>query len=144
VRISDSDIDSYGRIVRHGLHDAHVTAFSFVERGSLVLTLSRLDRSVINLTLEGVEMLGIVGFTSMPIVSEVYAWRPDAVPAAIVAQSWGPWAILFGNNVSASALSASIVAKVANTSAAYLVSIECSYGGAMAALCQSIVIAAPP
>jgi len=81
-----------------------------------------------------------LGFRNGAILAEVFVWKPDSVPATAITRSDGPWNVLFANNVQHADLLDSIDGIVREGLFSYIVLVECSYGGSIAALCQTIDI----
>jgi hypothetical protein len=80
----------------------------------------------------------MVGFHGNAILSEVFLWDLASVPEAQLSGSDGAWYVLFGGDISPARLRAE--AQILQRRAQYskLALISCSYGGAMALLCNSV------
>lgn len=134
-----SSIGEYGQVVGFGLHDAGLIGLAFDDgAGQLTVRLRRVDGRVAMVSLHGVGYVGFVGLRNGAIVSDLFVWAPagarlDAGPMPRTA-----WEVVFGNDLPVEDLPKAVGPIVEEGEFNHLVLMECSYGGAMAALCREI------
>jgi hypothetical protein len=136
--LSTDRINNFGQIVGFNLHDSVLTGLFYEDARSLVLTVRCLDGALVRIILGGVGPLGILGLRNGAIVGDVYAWAPARVPASSIGLFDGAWNVLFANDIPLADLPSASKRIADSNKFAFIVLIQCSYGGALAALCQTV------
>lgn len=138
MQISSQHVNEYGQLVGFRVHDARVIGFSHQDEGPFSLQLLRIDGSVARLSFRGVDRFGFRGFRNGAIILDIYFWDPQQTPPWHASDPEGAWAVLFGNDYEVSALPSAVERVLENRESGYLVFVECSYGGSIALLCESM------
>lgn len=130
-------VDEYGRIARAGIHDAVVQriSYSLAERLDICLKDPRDTERWLSLT--GLVKTGFKDVVDGMIVGNVFCWQLDSRnPASVVMTE--AWRVLFGGNYVEADFTKLVADTTIRHSGAYLVFLDSSYGGSIAALCDRI------
>lgn len=140
MRISKRQINTSGQLTGCGFHDSVLVQLSVDFGTRLSARFRRADNSMVGLTLEGLGPVGAIGLRNNAIASDVFIWTPQDVPAASLAMPDGVWSVLFGGDLPPIDVGRAAQSLVAAAEFAWVVLIECSYGGSLAALCKQIEV----
>jgi len=131
--------DQYGRVSGFHIHDSQMEEFAFSDRGAtLNVRLRATSGKPITVLLKGVVEFTAAELWNGAILSDLYVWKVSAVPEA----SWeipdSAWNILFAHRATKED-SPNLARKIVREHPeAQLVQFECSYGGAIAAVCDQV------
>jgi hypothetical protein len=133
--------DEHGILLGARVHDANLVKL-MISKESIEFGIRRLSGDFVTVELAGLRRFTVRELWSFPIVSEFWVWKVGSVPDA----SWdipdGPWNVLFSTEWSKErSIAKREAAKIAETMPdSFLVQLACSYGGAVAAVCDQIRI----
>ena len=130
-------IDQFGRVSEQGIHDATIVGINYSLATSLQVSLRGLDNKVRELYLQGPEKVGFNELVDGTIVSDIYCWGPlqSEKMGRISPESWR---CLFGGNFNEQDLPVLIYNTIQKYGGAFLIFIESSYGGSIAAICGDV------
>ena len=138
--LAPENLTDAGQLVGFGLHDSVLVSLSLEFQHALTASFRRVDGSLIRLSLGGLGPTGAVGLRDNAILSDVFAWPPAEVPSASLERPDGAWGVLFAGDLPASDLERAGAPLIAGRQFQWIVLIECSYGGSLAALCKEIEV----
>jgi hypothetical protein len=130
--------DEFGRALVAGVHDGRIASFAFAERAYVHLGISPASGGLIAVELSGVGELNIRELCNGSVVSAVYVWNVRSVPRTSWAVSDGGWNLLFANRLAKADVKEAAARIGLNRPKSWLVQVECSYGGAIAAVCDHV------
>ncbi|KFB67098.1 hypothetical protein [Candidatus Accumulibacter vicinus] len=131
--------DEYGRIYGAQIHDSRLEEFAFSDsRDALCIRLRGVTGKRTKVQLRGIVQLTVADLWNGAILSDIYVWKVSAVPDA----SWeipdSAWNVLFTERATKED-ALRLAKQIANEHPdAYLAQFECSYGGAIACVCDQI------
>jgi hypothetical protein len=132
--------DEHGILLGARVHDATLVKL-VISKERLVFVMRRLSGELVTVELLGLGTFTIQELWDMPIISEFWVWNVGAVPETGWSVPDGPWNVLFSTNRMYPADARREAAKIAEVRPdAFLVQLTCSYGGAVAAICDRIRI----
>jgi hypothetical protein len=131
--------DPTGLLRGVSVHDGHLTGLLYSPRRLRVAVLN-IAGETIQFELSGVQELTIGELWNGAIVGSIYAWKASDVPDT----SWGTpdsgWGALFRNRVAAVDAGLMVRRIRGRAPEPWLVQLECSYGGFIAALCEALQV----
>jgi hypothetical protein len=123
--------DKNGLITGIRYHDGKVIAFSFGEDiGSIHVR--DVDGGVVEFELRGLDQW-TMEFWDWPIVNDISVWKVESVPPEL-----GGWETLLGSR--AKDIEDAAAALIRKNPEAFLFQVDCSYGGALAAVCSHVAV----
>jgi hypothetical protein len=132
--------DEHGMLLGARVHDANLVKL-IVSEERLVFGIRRLSGELVTIELLGPSQFTVQELWNGAIVSEFWVWKVGSVPEMSWSRPDGPWKVLFSNNRRSPPDARREAAKIAETRPdAFLVQLGCSYGGAVAAICDRIRI----
>ncbi|HUI96914.1 MAG TPA: hypothetical protein VLX44_14240 [Xanthobacteraceae bacterium] len=130
--------DEHGILLGARVHDATLVKL-IISKERLVFVMRRLSDELVTVELLGLRTFTIQELWDMPIVSEFWVWKVGSVAEAGWSVPDGPWNILFSPTRSKPPYARREAAKIAEARPdAFLVQLTCSYGGAVAAICDRV------
>ena len=138
MQITAAHLDAFGRLTGLRLHDSELIELAFVAGRSLTLKLRRVDGTIATLQALDPARVGIIEFQANPIVANAYAWLPTSSTEPHLSTCIRAWRTLFGQTVDGPHLEEAITALRSKHPRAILFHCECSYGGEIAVLCESL------
>lgn len=130
--------DEYNRLCVGGIHDATIKAFNFVADDRFNLCLRSQAGHDQWISLHGLSQIGFSDLVNGAIVSDIYCWRvSDTTAQDLRLQAWR---VLLGGNFVERDLPDLVLKLSARKGSSLLVSVECCYGGSIAALCSRLAI----
>jgi hypothetical protein len=131
--------DTNGQLRGVAVHDGSLLDFhASTDRQSYVIKAQ--SSEIVEVELIGVLDFNVVKFWQGAIVSEIFAWKLDEVPAQIWALADGAWNTLFDGRGSPEHAKRTAKRWTESMPEAYLFQMLCSYGGAFAAVCSEIAV----
>jgi hypothetical protein len=127
--------DENGMLLGDRAHDSSLIKF-VVSETSLEFGMRRLSGDLVTVELYGVGEFSVVELWKGAIVSEFWVWKVGLVPEASWSIPDSAWNILFSNRLRDAKREAAKIALARPES--FLVQLACSYGGAVAAVCDRI------
>jgi hypothetical protein len=135
------NIDKFGRLLGTRLHDGILEEFEFSNNKHLVhLRIKRVSGESVSIRLLGVSMLTVTEFWGAAILSHMNVWDILPIQDKYFDAPDRVWNILFSNRASKEEMPLFVRQIAAKFPTALVVQIECSYGAAIAAICQYIEI----
>jgi len=141
MQIARKSLTHAGQMTGFGFHDAVLVALSIAFDRQFEASFRRTDGALVQLRLTGLGPVGTFGIRNGAIVSDVFAWSLSDVPADSINQPDGAWGVLFGGDIRRpEALQHAVEVIIKRAEFSWMVLIECSYGGSLAALCQEVEV----
>ena len=129
--------DENGMLLGARAHDSTLVKFVASE-ASLEFQMRRLSGDIVTVELYDAREFNVVDLWNGAIVSEFWVWKVASVPKASWSVPDSAWNVLFSNRLSTpDAMREAAKIAVARPDA-FLVQLACSYGGAVAAVCNRI------
>jgi hypothetical protein len=135
--------DLNGMILGARVHDGTLTRFELAEAVDTKIEIRRISGELVVFVLSGLGEWSVLELRDGAIVSEVFAWRTSVVPETTWLTGDSGWSALYRGLLpeqDARQRAAQIVRQRPN---AWLFQIGFSYGGILAAVCDSITIQEP-
>jgi hypothetical protein len=131
--------DEYGRVYGAQIHDSRLEEFSFSDGGdTLCIWIRGASGKRTNVQLTGIVQLTVADLWNGAILSDIYVWKVSAVPNACWEIPDSAWNVLFAKRATRED-APKLAQRITNEHpGAYLVQFECSYGGAIASVCDRI------
>lgn len=137
MRMSNLNVDHFGRLAVRGIHDATVGGFRYIESGAFELQLLGVGNERRSISLHRLCKLGMRDVVNGTIISDIYCWYlRDAICTSSVARE--AWKTLLACNYVESELPTLINSLRQQFSDCVLVFFESSYGGSIASICHEI------
>jgi hypothetical protein len=130
--------DGSGMVVGPRVHDSALKSLAYSDVGSLRLTVERTSGEAVSIELSGVTELNFAGFRSGAIISDISVWPVTNIPESAWDVPDSPWNVLFSGLLEPASrpVAASRIAQ--ERPDAQIVCVLCSYGGALAAVCDAV------
>lgn len=130
--------DEFGRALVPGVHDGRIASFAFADGDYVHLGIRPASGRLIQVELSGVGEMNVRDLCNGSIVSAVYVWNVRTVPPTTWNLPDSGWNLLLAGRVAQADLK-EVAARIALKRAkSWLVQVECSYGGAMAIVCDRV------
>lgn len=133
----DWTTDGAGQMLGFSYHDASLIGLEWVEKRYLRARLAMPD-GVNTMELCDLDTVTLQQVWNGLIVSDILAWRVNAVPETAWDMSDGAWHVLFSGRVHASDERSLADQIIRRKPSAFLVQVLSSYGGSLAAICENI------
>jgi hypothetical protein len=140
MRITSDSANSAGQLTGFGLHDSVLVGLSVEFDRSLRASFRRPDGSTAQLSLLGLGPVGAVALRNGAIVAEVFIWAPKQVPEDSIELVDGAWSVVFAGDIKQGDIRRVAERHISQGQFSWMVLIECSFGGSLAALCQQIEV----
>jgi hypothetical protein len=131
--------DQFGRLLGLGLHDGYLYGLQFSDGKALTLQIRNCSGDIIEIQLADIADINIAQFCNGAILSDIYVWKVNAAPG-----SWSnpdsAWNILFTERLGLEGAKKEAFKIIQEKPDSLLVQVECSYGGAMVAICEHVEI----
>ena len=129
--------DIHGMILGPAIHDSTLTAFSLSQPAGLDASFRRVSGEIVRAHFANIHEINFVNVRQQMIVSEIWAWKLETAPIALIIED-SAWRILFLGYVAFADIEKEIARRVKKYPGALLVQISSSYGGTIAAICERI------
>jgi hypothetical protein len=129
--------DENGMLLGVRAHDSTLVKF-VVSEAKLEFGMRRLSGDIVGVELSGVREFSVVELWNGAIVSEFWVWNVHSVPETSWSTPDSAWNVLFSNRMSVSDAKREAAKIALARPKAFLVQLACSYGGAVAAVCDRI------
>jgi len=137
MQVSNVDVDTFGRLALHGIHDATVKELHFVEGNSFTMRLLGINGEDRVIRLNGVRRIGFQDVVNGTIVSDILCVKLNSTNA-LAAGLRAAWRTLLGDTCKEHDLQRAASDLVARHADAYLVVFESAYGGSISTICGEI------
>lgn len=137
MKISQIEVDQYGRISGGGIHDAVVQGFCFIAGKSFDVSLQGSNGESLIISLSDVALIGLKEIVNGTIISDVFCWElggPDDESNPICEA----WRVLLGGNYIENDFERLVGKLKSQYAEQLLVFFESSYGGSIAAISREI------
>jgi len=135
----DWNVDQLGRILGPRLHDSYLFGVSFFDGQALNLKIRNIYKDVIDVDFLGISDINIAQLCNGTIISDIYLWKVNDAPKV-----WNvpdcAWNILLAERCGQTDAKEKANKIIQDKPDMLLVCIECSYGGAIAAICEEVAI----
>ena len=130
--------DEFGRALVPGVHDGRISTFTFADRDYLHLGIKTPQGNSIDVELSGIGEMNVRDLWNGAIVATIYAWKVRSMSRT----SWdvpnSGWSLLFANRLAPSDIKEAAARIALSRPQSLLVQVECSYGGALAVVCDAL------
>jgi len=128
--------DDFGKILGLAVHDSNLTGFTYAGE-SLELVLRGVKGDVSKIRCTSIHDANFAHLYHGAIVADIYVWRLAEVP-----QAWdvpdGAWYVLYKERLGIEGAQTQALALATTLPDHFLIQVECSYGGSIAAVCKGI------
>lgn len=132
--------DDSGRVIGANIHDGQVVEYEFSSnKNNFHLGVRSLSGDLIRIELSGLREIRVDLFMG-PIVSDVYTWTVDAAPTHTWEIPDSAWNVLFSSQMKLENAKKAAEKIIRDNPKSILIQVECSYGGAIAAVCDQVTI----
>jgi len=133
--------DEFGRALIPGAHDGRLLRYCYSEeQQSLEIKLASPTGRRVEVELQGVVEVNFRDLCNGSITSSLFLWNVRLLPEGTWSAPNSGWGLLFGSRY-ASADVREVAARIGlRYPKAHFVQLECSYGGALAAVCQKVAL----
>lgn len=138
MQVLPDNVNADGQVTNLRIHDAVLTAFSYEDGAALTLRVRREDGTRAKIIFRGVGEVGTNYFRAPAIISDIYAWSPSQTPPTALTGTHGVWNVFFAGELSSESLERAARGVIDRNGHRYIVLVECSYGGVLAAVCDRI------
>jgi len=128
-------VDKAGMVLGLRVHDGYLYKLAFLDSSNLHLGIRRSSGGLIAVDLIGLGELTVAGLWNGAIVAELFQWKVNAVPDE------AHWNVLLSGKVSRvtpNAMRAAVLDIVHGRPTSFLVQVNFSYGGSIAAVCDRL------
>jgi hypothetical protein len=131
--------DQFGRILGPRFHDGRLTGLQFSDGHALNLQIRNSSGEAVKIELLDITDINIAQLCNGAIISDVYLWKVDSVPEAWSVPD-SAWNMLFAERYGSAGAKEKASKIARDKPESMLVQVECSYGGAIAAICSNVGI----
>lgn len=134
----DWTTDEFGRARVAGVHDGRILKVAFAYGDYLHLWIKSPSNGLVAVELSGLGDLVFSDFYNTPIVSTVFVWPVRSVPRSSRGASNSGWDLLFASRYKKDDVKETAARIALKRPQSLLVQVECSYGGAIVAICDRV------
>lgn len=131
--------DKYGRIEGVAFHDGLLAEFSLSENKTLRIQIRNSFGGITSLELTDVMECNIFVCLNA-IVADIFVWKSVDAPSPKNSAPDVGWNRLFADHLQEKDILNFVDGVIRSEPQSYLVQIDCSYGGRIAALCKNLVV----
>jgi hypothetical protein len=136
-------VEESGMLVGARIHDSELIGFAITPSLEMKWQFRRLAGDTVEIVLKGVRDFNVIGLSNDAIAAEIFVWNVRSVPDAAWNVPDSGWNALFADRLQPQDRRRAAKDIMVASPEAYLVQLACSYGGSVAAVCESISIFEP-
>lgn len=129
--------DEFGRMVGISIHDGVICDLS-LSNDECSIRIKKNDGNSSELYFLGIIDICLNGLRNNAVISDIYVWSIGGVPADIWGKVDGVWETLWGGFLTTEGAMRQVEILKVSKPGSCVVHVECSYGGAIALICESI------
>ena len=137
MRVSNVEVDAFGRLAVGGIHDAIVKELRFIEGLSFAIRLLGINGEDRTIRLDGVARIGFQNVINGTIISDILCFKL-ASPEVLEGEPKAAWRALLGEAYTENGLQHTVSDLVTRYPDELLVVFESAYGGTITAICSEI------
>jgi len=130
--------DAAGMMIGARAHDGHLFALSYLDHDNLLIKVRRASADLVEIKLQGVRDVGIVGFRNGAILADAFVWRLGKLSSANLDGMHGATRALFGHDLPPPDANAEVQKLIRTCPELFFAYFSCSYGGEVAATCEQV------
>jgi hypothetical protein len=130
--------DQNGMLTGARIHDSRLVSLAVIDELQMELKFRRLSGDLVMVALNGLHEFNLLQIWHGAIVSEVFVWQVGSVPDAAWDVPDSAWNVLFAERLRSPDKRLAVEKIVRAHPRAFLVQLACSYGGNVAAVCESV------
>jgi hypothetical protein len=137
MRVSNVEVDTYGRLALGGIHDAIVKELHLVEGCFFTIRLLGINGEDRIIRLSDIGRIGFQDVVNGTIISDILCLKLNS-PNVLAGEPRAAWRTLLGDAYTEHGLQHAISDLVARHADSFLVVFESAYGGSISAICSEI------